>query len=273
MSTQVPYDDEIDLFELFETLWDGKWLIGGLVCLALVIGGTFLVFTKAEYSSKLIYSTDTLPPFYGEGKALSDFRERFYDKETFEGWLSDNPNTSVRYEEFSGTEIVEGFVLARDEDDQLALFDSEKKKKKSYPFVLVRSNELPKLNDFYLYAQHINTLLSERYIRRSKDELVLIEKKFKEFPSVADAIINNLLAIDRYIAAASEGAHVLSIARPTMPEKTAPRSALILVMSVVLGGIVAVFYIFLRNAIRNRKKQLAEAEGAAGASLADVNVR
>lgn len=33
------YDDEIDLFELFETLWIGKWLItafvGGAMALAL----------------------------------------------------------------------------------------------------------------------------------------------------------------------------------------------------------------------------------------------
>ena len=32
-------DDEIDLFELFETLWDGKWLISAFVAIALLVGG------------------------------------------------------------------------------------------------------------------------------------------------------------------------------------------------------------------------------------------
>ena len=31
-------DDEIDLFELFQTLWDGKWLISAFVVLATLIG-------------------------------------------------------------------------------------------------------------------------------------------------------------------------------------------------------------------------------------------
>ena len=32
------YDDEIDLFELFELLWDGKWLFSTFVALAMLIG-------------------------------------------------------------------------------------------------------------------------------------------------------------------------------------------------------------------------------------------
>ena len=273
MSAQVPYDDEIDLFELFETLWDGKWLIGGLVCLALVVGGSFLLVTEAKYSSKLAYATSMLPPFYEKEKVLHDFKKMFYSEGVFNAWLDSNPGTAIRYDEFSETEIVEGFVLTKGKDDQLVLFSSENKRKGGATFVLLRTNDFEKLNDFYLYAQYINMLLSKQYIQRSRDEFSLIEGKFKEVQSFADSVINELLAIDRYITVASEGAPVLSIARPTMPEKTSPRSALVLAMSVVLGGIVGVFYIFLRNAIRNRKKQLAKAEGAAGASLADVNIR
>ena len=32
-----PYDDEIDLFQLFETIWDGKWLIVAITALAATI--------------------------------------------------------------------------------------------------------------------------------------------------------------------------------------------------------------------------------------------
>ena len=35
--TQTPEDNEIDLFEVFEILWDGRWLIGGFVALSLVV--------------------------------------------------------------------------------------------------------------------------------------------------------------------------------------------------------------------------------------------
>lgn len=255
--TQVPEDNEIDLFEVFEILWDGRWLIGGFVALSLIVAISSLFIVKAEYSSRLIYFSDTLPPFYGSGKALSDFRKKFYDKATFNLWLSNNPETTIQYEEFSNTEIVEGFILSKNEENRLALFDSEKNKKRSISFVLVKSNELSQLNDFYSYAQYINTLLSEQYIQRSKHESVLIENKFKEFPSAANSIINNLLVIDRYIDSASRGARILYIARPTMPEKISPKPALILVVSVILGGIIGVFYVLVRNAVRKRKEQLA----------------
>ncbi len=33
----TPYDDEIDLRELFRTLWAGKWLIGGITFATTVI--------------------------------------------------------------------------------------------------------------------------------------------------------------------------------------------------------------------------------------------
>ena len=252
-------DDEIDLFELLETLWDGRWLIGGFVALAMVMATSFLFVKEPEYSSKLAYSSNTLPPFYENDKALSECKKKFYDKATFDLWSRNNSESIIRYEEFSDTEIVEGFVLSKDEDDRLALLSSDKKRKGGGSFVRVKSNQLPKLNDFYLYAQYINTLLSEEYIQRSKDELVLIENRLEKSPSVADSMINNLLAIDRYIDSASKGARVLSIARPTIPEKTSPKSALILVMSVMLGGMAGVFYILIRNAVRKRKALLASA--------------
>ena len=37
------YDDEIDLFKLFKTLWDGKWKIIATTFVAAVIGVVFSV--------------------------------------------------------------------------------------------------------------------------------------------------------------------------------------------------------------------------------------
>ena len=50
--------DEIDLFQLFQTLWDGKWLIRAFVAIAVLLGGGFLLSKDAVYESKFIYSID-----------------------------------------------------------------------------------------------------------------------------------------------------------------------------------------------------------------------
>ena len=52
-----PYDDEIDLFQLFETIWDGKWLIVAITAVATLLGGLFAFTRPAEFVS----TTDIRP--------------------------------------------------------------------------------------------------------------------------------------------------------------------------------------------------------------------
>ena len=246
------YDDELDLFELFQTLWDGKWLISAFVAIAVLLGGGFLLFKEAVYESKLIYSVGALPSFYTADKASTDFQNKFYSVSVFEEWKQKNTNTTLVFEDFSATEVVDGFVLSKNEDEQLATLASEKK---SGGFVLVKSNQLPILNDVFDYATHINGLLKDEYVVRAKEELKIIDARFKDLGSADSNIVNTVLSIDRYIVTAEKGAKVLTIQHPTMPKKVSPKSSLILAMSVVLGGMVGVFFILIRNAITKRKEQ------------------
>ena len=249
-------DDEIDLFELFQTLWDGKWLISAFVAIALLLGSGFLLLKDAVYESKLIYSVDTIPPFYEANKVSTDFQNKFYSVSVFEEWKKNNGDTSLVFDDFSATEVVDGFILSKDEDEQLATIAFEKK---SVSSVLVKSNQLPILNDFYEYAEHINLLLKVEYVSRANDELKIIKTHFEDLTSAESNIVQTILAIDRYIASAENGDDMLSFKRPSVPKKVSPKVSLILALSVVLGGMVGVFFILVRNAIAKRKEQLAKA--------------
>jgi len=130
-------------------------------------------------------------------------------------------------------------------------------KKNGGNFVLVRSNDLVLLNEFFLYAAHINHMLKSNYILRAKDELEMIEARFNDAGTMSDNVIQNLLATDRFIVTAEKGADVLSIQRPTFPIKISPKSSLILALSILLGGMAGVVSLLLRNAIRKRKGQAA----------------
>lgn len=256
-------NDEIDLFELFQTLWDGKWLISAFVAIAVLLGGG-LVFVKDEdkaplYESKLIYSVDTLPPFYNENNALTDFHKKFYSINVFEDWKKSNGNVSLVFSDFADTEVVDGFVLSKNESQRLATLSTGKK---GGSFVLVKSKQLPLLDDFFKYAQHINEILKNEYITRSSEELEFLESRFVDvnFPDSYIFFVRSVRSIHRYIASAEKGANVFAIQRPTMPKTINPKkskSSLILAMSVVLGGLIGVFFILVRNAIKKRKEPLA----------------
>ena len=249
-------DDEIDLFDLFQTLWNGKWLISAFVVIAVLFGGGFLFLKDVVYESKLIYSVDTIPPFYKKTKASTDFQNKFFSVSAFEEWKQNNSNTSLVFEDFSTTELIDGFVLSKNEGKKLVKITPQKK---DVSFIVVKSNQLPLLDEFFKYANYINELLAKQYVARAKDELKIIERRFKEFPTANDDMISNLLAIDRYIVSVEKGASVFTIQRPTIPKKVSPMSSLILVTSLVLGGMVGVLFILVRNAIKKRKEQLAKA--------------
>ena len=256
------YDDEIDFFEFFETLWDGKWLITAFVAIAVLLGGSFILLKDAEFESKIFYSVDTLPPFYEKdkgSKASADFNNKFYSVSVFEEWKQNNSNTTLLFEDFRATKVVDGFVLSKNEDDKLVTLEYEKKGgSKGSSFVLIKSNQLPILDDFFEYTTYINELLKVDYLDRAKEELKIIEARFKVMNRADSNIVDTVLSIDRYIVSAEKGASVLAIDRPTLPKKVSPKSSLILVMSIVLGGMVGVFFILVRNANTKRKKQLAK---------------
>ena len=257
-------DDEIDLFELFQTLWDGKWLISASVAIAVLLGSS-LIFVKEKdtvvplYKSKLVYSIDTLPVGYNSNDVLTDFYKKFYSINVFENWKKREGNVSIAFEDFSATEVVDGFVLSKDEDKQLAILATGAK---GSSFVRVKSNQLPVLEDFFKYANYINELLKNDYVGRLNDELKIIDARFKDLGTANSDIVNTVHLIDRYIVAVDRGANILDIRRPTMPETIQPKKSnpsLILTMSVILGGMVGVMYVLISNAYRKRKESSAKA--------------
>ncbi|MGB0208095.1 MAG: Wzz/FepE/Etk N-terminal domain-containing protein [Candidatus Puniceispirillaceae bacterium] len=194
-------NDEIDLFELFQILWAGKWLISTFTAFFILLGVGYSFSINKAYESKLIYSAGTIPPYYDNDKTFNDFKKMFYSASIFEKWKQSNVNSSIVFEDFSATEVVDGFILSKNEINQLATLKSEKKRGS---FVLVRSNQLDILNDFYNYALFISRLLKREYIVRAKDELKIIEARFNDLGAADSSVVDTMLSIDRYIFSAEK---------------------------------------------------------------------
>ena len=250
-------DDDIDLFELFQTLWDGKWPISAFIVIAVLLGGSFLFISNSLYQSKINFSIDTIPPFYDNQKVITDFKKKFYSKSTFNGWKKSNDNTLFTFEDFSLTEVVNGFILSKAEGQQLAVLGQKKRMESTH--IIVKSDQFSMLNDFFMYAEYINNLLKIEYVNRAKDELNIIETRFRDFSTASDTVITNILTIDRYIDSAEKGTKVLYISHPTFPKKISPKPFQILALSIILGGMMGVIYVLISNAICKRKDKLAKA--------------
>ena len=244
-------DDEIDLFELCYTIWNGKWLISAFTSITMLMGAGYIYYKEPLYDSKINYFVDNIPPFYEAPKVLGDFKKKFFQKKNFQDWKELVGKTSLVFEDFSTTEIIDGVVIKKSEFNQLALIDTGKNKN---TFITIKTNRLSVLEDFFKYADFINDLLNREYVDRAKYEQKIIKSRFKYLSLANNDIIQFILSIDRFVVTINNGAKIFSIQHPTMPIKISPKSIPIMFMSLILGGMIGIFYVFISNFISNHKK-------------------
>lgn len=270
--------DEIDLLELFKSLWYEKWTIVAFTIAALILGNIKAQNIEPNYESKIFYSIDTLPPFYVRGKAESDFIELFYSAAIFNDWKK-NKDTNIVYQNISITEQIDGFVFSKVGSSNLASLEFND----GISWLSVRTNNLKLIDDFNDYANHVNNELQLKYITRAKDELKFIQKRYedswrakittKELLSLnksdIDAISGRykgiwyvvppgVLPLDRYIHEADNGAKVFDIERPTPPYNGATKESTILIISGMIGLTVGIFFVTIRYLFFRRKDTMTE---------------
>ena len=72
----------------------------------------------------------------------------------------------------------------------------------------------------FKYAKHISELLKNEYLLRAKEEIRIIEERFKDLATTDSNIVNTVLSIDRYIVTSKKGASAITIRPPTIPKKS-----------------------------------------------------
>ena len=242
-------NDDLDLFKLFKVLWDGKWLISIFMIIAILFGSILILNKTPIFTSYIRVSIDTIPAPHKLYEVSVDFNRMFYSETVLENWKTEN-NSAINYKDFSKRTIIDGFVMS-EKDKKIATLVLRKKENS---YILVRTDNLLQLNEFYNYANHISNALIPKYISKSKKELTLLEKRYKGKSN--KHIIEKLFSFDKYINKLNDGGRVLLVEPPTIPVKVEPKPFRILGISVLLGLIIGIFYVLIQNASQNRKVKI-----------------
>lgn len=75
----------------------------------------------------MIYKIDKIPKFLEQTRQRLVSKKRFYSVCLFDECKQNNSNTSLVFEDFSATYIIDGFVLSKNEDELLATIGSAEK--------------------------------------------------------------------------------------------------------------------------------------------------
>lgn len=217
------YDDEIDLFEFFETLWDGKWLISAFVALATLIGFGYSQVAQPKYDVSVPYTSSI---YSVSAQQICSGNIGCMESEAVKRFLS-------------------------------LLGNSWSKEKKSSTLSFSTSAPLEQ-NQYDVQIQQANTALTNEVYLEATTELALIQTELTDALLGTERVATNMLNAKRIIQSIDSGQSVISFGSVSVV-KSSPKVPLILALSIVLGGMVGVFFILVRNAITKRKEQLAKA--------------
>lgn len=276
-------DDYIDLLDVIKQLWGGKWLITIFVFIFGFGASMFLYSQEPIYESKLSFSLENVPPFYkvekfstvsGETdrsstKPVRDLEKLFYSEEIFERWKENYMSSTIVYKDLRLTKLIDGFVISKDKGGSLIIWTSEID---NY-HILVRSRQLSLLNDLYNYLMHVNNILQFKYDSQAKNKLSRIEKHYskmtamqikrdemlqghspQEIQTISENILQDILSLEDYLSNSNKINGPFNIKHPTIPIKVSPKSSLVMILSIITGGLIGMLLVLLRNAVGSREK-------------------
>ena len=247
-NTHSKDSDEIDLRELFKTLWDGKWIISVFVFLSVLFGIGMLLTQKISYESRLTYKKDELsqPPFFKSEQVDRHFNDKFFSEITFKDWKSNNENTSLNFGHIDLNEVVDGVVTQKNGGAELVEIVNNYKQ----GFILIKTNQMNLLDDIYNYARYVNDILSVKYLLRAQKELNIIEQKCNGIYRTA---FKEILFLERFKISIKEGKRMFAFEHPTKPKRLSLNTLMVFVSSALIGGMMGVFYVMLRELFNKYK--------------------
>ena len=254
MANNQPTDgDEIDLFDVIETLWDGRVILAGFIFFAMAIGAIVYFLYKPEYVTQAKYEIIPAPPFLTQNEIYADISRTFFNANTFARWKDGRPGTSLNIDLIDQKEIIDGADFEVPVGGRLVSFEDA--------HIKIKSNDTQLIFEVLDYFEFVGLTLSERYVAEGKKERSRFDKLEKRLLTVLDLdaaapTFESVFNLDRYLDKAGEAGQMLLISRPLPPKKTSVSARVVLAIAIILGGASGAFFLLLRKAYRARKLRL-----------------
>ena len=228
--TSPKYDNEIDLIEMLATLWNGRWVISAFATLAALIGFGYSQIAQPQYYVSASYTINIhsviASQICGVNIRCMDevARKRLLSLSKEDGWSI----LSLSKEDGWSTE-KETFSLMTTKPLQASEYEAQ-----------IEKVAISYTNEVYEVA---------------KSELALIQTEMTDALLSTERVATNKLNALRTVNSIDGGQSGVTLSSVSIV-KTSPKVPRIVVISMALGGMVGVTFMF---ALKYRKKSLTEA--------------
>jgi len=270
------YDDEIDLWELWETIWSSRWLIVAIASVFTLGGVTYSLLAQEWYKADVVLAPAEKKSI---GGALSQFAGlASLAGVDIPGAGEQEPVAVLKSREFSRAFIEEQRLLptllegrsfdgdAPDVRDAVNVFDKEirsvtEDKKTGLVTLSIRWKDpetaaswanllVKRLNDRLRSQSEAEAARNVAYLQReiAASSVVSLQQSMGR---VLEGEMQKLM-----LARGNEEFAFKVIDRAVPPkQRDAPKRALISIVSLLAGGFLGLLVVFLRKAIANRPKR------------------
>ena len=268
----VAYDDEIDLWQLWDTIWSGRWLIIAITSLFAVGGVTYALLAQEWYRAEVVLApADKKGGMSGALSQLSGLAS--LAGVSVGGGEGSQPLAVLKSKDFAREFITDMKlmpVLLKDQKDDkptdirdaLRVFEtvrtvSDDKKTglvtlgvrwKDADTAALWANEL---------ARRVNAWLRAEALQEAERNVAYLQKEM-----AATSVVSLQQSMGRVLegemqklmlARGNEQFAFKVIDRATPPKiRDAPKRSLIAIVATLAGGFLGILAVFLRQALRNR---------------------
>ena len=230
--------DEIHIFDVFNLVWNNKGLILIFIIITLMLSYLFILSQDNQYESRIKYDAYLVPPFYEDAKIKKDLKQSFFLRSSFICW---NKNRE-KQDNISFEELV-------DENLQIKFVS-----KNNNNYISISTTNKKLLNSMYDYVNFINTALTNKYASRAKLEIIMIKDFYKTYGLPSDSGYEQVLSLDRFIAAVDDGYFTFSVNYPSAPEITGPKPIIVILISFIIGLALGILAVFMRNELKKYRE-------------------
>lgn len=209
-------EDDIDLIELFQTIWDGKWVISGVVALGILLGLGYAQTIQSKYIVSV--------PFVVEVPSLENKRKCGANANCIE------EETAKKFVSLLG--------------DNWSLQGST---------MILKTKNLSGLAEYENKLERANSLLAKEIQEDAANKLALIKNEFSDTLLGTETVASNMLDAMYVINSIGTRKGVVRFGTVSI-KNTAVKTHIIMIVSTVLGVMVGVVFVLVSKVTRNRKE-------------------
>ena len=219
-------DDEIDLFELFKTLWNGKWWVVSFIFISMLFGVAYIQVLKPSYQVSIFYNI---------------YNEQFCDLESNSNCIENSTIGAVLNE----INMIKGI----DKVEDTWKWDAKKKH-----FNLVTESPLT-VDEYREYFEQISTEVTLQLRQQAKLDYDFIQNNLNAALQSTEYAALNIVDANRILHAVDNGEIAIAFSLPLIEEKT--KRALALCLSMLLGAMLGICVVLIRHSfIKYKASQL-----------------